>query len=141
MIYVGSSPASDRETLYYFNAKAIPAEDKAQVQGKNILVIATVTRIKLFIRPPGLKPSVDEAPRRLTFKRQDGQITVTNPTPYYLTLVGLRLGGDKLKSMMVAPFSSATETTDGSDARSIDYHVIDDFGAVTPEFHASISLS
>ncbi|WP_076944211.1 fimbria/pilus periplasmic chaperone [Serratia oryzae] len=77
----------DRETLYYFNLREIPPKsDKA-----NTLQIALQTRIKLFYRPKALVKTTAEMAtpwqEQLTLTRQGDKYLVSNPTPYYVTLV------------------------------------------------------
>ncbi|NHW60076.1 molecular chaperone, partial [Escherichia coli] len=73
-------------------------------------------RIKLFYRPTAIIP---EKPGmiwqdQLVFKKQGNQFIAENPTPYYITIIGLsnKLNGedsDKLTTfpgLMVAPKSS-----------------------------------
>jgi len=138
LMYIGAPPAADRETLYYFNSKAIPSVDKKQVEGKNMLMLAAVTRIKLFLRPAGLTPSADEAPAGLTFHRAGTQMRIDNPTPYYLTVVELKVGGKKLPDTFVAPRSSTSLTLASAPAGKVTYRTINDYGAATPERRAEL---
>lgn len=138
LMYVGAQAATDRETLYYFNTKAIPSVDKKKMEGKNMLMLAAVTRIKLFLRPAGLTPTVEKAPAALTFHRAGGQVRIDNPTPYYLTLVELKVGGNKLKDIMVSPRSSTMLPLPSSSAGAITYRTINDYGAATPEIRAEL---
>ena len=138
LMYVGAPAAPDRETLYYFNTKAIPSVDKKKMEGKNMLMLAAVTRIKLFLRPAGLTPAVDKAPAELKFHRAGGQVRIENPTPYYLTLVEMKAGGNSLSDTMVSPRSSITVPLPSTSAGSITYRTINDYGAATPELRAKI---
>lgn len=139
LMHIGNPLPSDRETLYYFNAKAIPSVDKAQTQGKNVLLFASVTRIKLFVRPSGLTPSVGDAPDKLTFSQKGERLTINNPTPYYLTLTGISSGSNRLRDIMVSPFGTASEPLLNGAAASVEFHTINDFGATTPAHHATVS--
>ncbi|HCR1911854.1 TPA: fimbria/pilus periplasmic chaperone [Enterobacter kobei] len=136
LMYVGAPAAQDRETLYYFNTKAIPSVDKKKMEGKNMLMLAAVTRIKLFLRPTGLTPTADKAPAELTFHRSGAQMRIDNPTPYYLTLVEMKAGGNKLADTMVPPLSSTMLALPSSSASAVTYRTINDYGAATPEMRA-----
>jgi len=138
LMYVGVPPATDRETLYYFNAKAIPSIDKKKMEGKNMLMLAAVTRIKMFLRPAGLAPAVEKAPSELTFHRIGSQLRIDNPTPYYLTLAEIKVGGNKLPDTMVSPRSNATLALPAASAGKVSYRTINDFGAATPEMQAEL---
>ncbi|MEG5677639.1 fimbria/pilus periplasmic chaperone [Enterobacter hormaechei] len=139
LMYIGNPLPSDRETLYYFNTKAIPSLDKAQTLGKNVLLFAAVTRIKLFVRPSGLTLSIADAPDKLTFSYKAGQLTIHNPTPYYLTLTGIRSGSNRLQDIMVSPFGTAREPLPHGAVASVVYHTINDFGTTTSSHHAAVS--
>ncbi|PAO19174.1 fimbrial chaperone protein [Enterobacter roggenkampii] len=138
LMYVGAPAATDRETLYFFNVKTIPSVDKKKMEGKNMLMLAAVTRIKLFLRPAGLTPSADKAPAELTFHRNGKQMRIDNPTPYYLTLVELKVDGNKLPDTMVSPRSSSSLDITSSAAGAVTYRTINDYGAATPEMRAEL---
>lgn len=139
IMYTGAPLPADRESLFYFNAKAIPSVDKAQAQNSNILMFAAVTRIKLFVRPEGLTPSVSEAPDHLTFRRQGARVVITNPTPYYLTLTGLRSGTAPLQDVMVPPRGTAEDPLPSGATATVTYHTINDYGATTAEHRAALA--
>lgn len=102
----------DRESLFYLNVREIPPAPKQA----NVLQMAMQSRIKLFYRPTAIIP---EKPGmvwqdKLVFKKQGDKFIAENPTPYYITIIGLshKLKGedsDKLTTfpgLMVAPKSS-----------------------------------
>lgn len=95
----------DRESLFYFNLREIPPKS----QKANVLQLALQTRVKLFYRPAALvqKGATSETPwqEQLTLTRQGDRYQVTNPTPYYVTLVAD--GNVDMKPVMVAPKSSS----------------------------------
>lgn len=132
VIFNGPSLPQDRETLYYFNAKAIPSVDKSKMEGKNTLMLAAVTRIKMFVRPSGLEVPVEKAPSMLTFKRSGNQVQISNPSPYHITMVQVALDGRKVADTMVAPFSTESLSASGS-PRTLTYSTINDYGAVSAQ--------
>lgn len=138
IIYTGKPPANDRETLYYFNSKAIPSIDKKKIESENILLLAAVTRIKLFVRPTSLKMPVKDAVRKINFYRQSNSILIENPSPYYMTLAKMKAGNKDLPDLMVAPFSRQTVNISVKEVTGISYRVLNDFGALTPQINASI---
>jgi len=100
----------DRESIFYFNVREIPPKSDRS----NILQLALQTKIKLFYRPAGIIPE--------KFSRQDDKLTLTkisggyeieNPTPYYITVLGIK-GAEKgiipkdLKPIMIPPKSKET---------------------------------
>lgn len=89
----------DRESLFYFNLREIPPKSDKP----NTLQIALQTRIKLFYRPAALAPDSQAAPwqEQLTLTREGDKYRLSNPTPYYVTIVE---GGPSLKSAPVKGF-------------------------------------
>ncbi|AWF33375.1 gram-negative pili assembly chaperone, C-terminal domain protein (plasmid) [Klebsiella oxytoca] len=138
LMYAGHPVRTDQESLYYFNAKAIPSMDKKMMEGKNVLMLAAVTRIKLFVRPAGLSPAVDKAPGELTFHRSGGQMRIDNPTPYHITLALMKVGGQKLVDTMVSPRGSVSLPLPAGAGNTVTFRTINDFGAVTPELRATL---
>ena len=130
VMFSGPDLPQDRETLYFFNAKAIPSVDKTKLENKNTLLLAAVTRIKMFVRPQGLPVSVEKAPSMLAFTRHGSKVKITNPSPYHVTLVQLKLDGRKVTDTMVAPFSTQFLTGSGT-PQTLTYSTINDYGAVS----------
>lgn len=105
LILMNHNLPNDRESLYYYIAKGIPSIDKVSDQENNVR-IALASRIKLFIRPSGLKPSPARAPEKLIFSKTKKGIFIKNPTPYYLTLANIKYGKKEINSLMIKPFSN-----------------------------------
>ncbi|MEG5552323.1 fimbria/pilus periplasmic chaperone [Enterobacter wuhouensis] len=135
IMYTGQPSLTDRETLYYFNAKAIPAVDKNESAERNVLMLAAVTRIKLFVRPAGLTPSVDEAPSMLNFKREGNTVKIENPSPYYITLVNMKTGTTALKDTMISPKQTLSVAIPNNTSDTISYSIINDYGAISPKIN------
>lgn len=133
LMYVGKPASKDRETLYYFNTKAIPSVDRKKMEGNNVLMLAAVTRIKLFVRPDGLSPSVEKAPTEISFHYTAGKVRIDNPTPYYITLAKIKVGGHKLPDTMISPKGSISLSQLAKTGDIITFRTINDFGALTPE--------
>lgn len=131
IMYAGPKLPEDRESLYYLTANAIPSVDKSKTEGKNVLLLAAATRIKVFVRPAGLMPEVNDAPALLTFKKESSQVKVSNPTPYYITIVDLKAGGKDLKSLMVSPMGTATFDLPSSNVRDLSFSTMNDYGGLT----------
>lgn len=131
LIYSGTELPKDRESLFFFNSKSIPSINKNKTENKNILVIAATTRLKLFVRPDGLKPTPEKAPEQLKFSHSRESITVSNPTPYYITIGELKVGGVLIKDvLMIPPMDSVTKYIKVS-GEEISVRTINDYGAYT----------
>lgn len=127
-MYVGPSLPTDRESVFYLNSKAIPSVNKSKLAA-NSLQIATQSVIKLFIRPKHLPVASVDAPAMLRCQRAGDRLTIVNPSPYYVSLVDIHVGGQKLANSMVPPKS---EITLHGGAGQATFQSINDFGATTP---------
>ncbi|MGS3490029.1 fimbria/pilus periplasmic chaperone [Enterobacter hormaechei subsp. xiangfangensis] len=138
IIYTGKNLPSDRETLYYFNNKAIPSINKKDLNGKNALIFAAVTRVKLFVRPAGLRPTPEEAPGSLNFKKLGDKLEIDNPTPYYLTITNLKSGNKELKDVMVSPFGKEIISLPAGSSNVVTFSTINDYGAITESINKTL---
>ncbi|WP_025154724.1 fimbrial biogenesis chaperone [Morganella morganii] len=129
---------SDRETLFYLSASALPATsevimtDNSRSQGQ--LIVATGNIIKLFYRPNGLLITQRDAMGQLQFTHQGTKLVIKNPSPYYITLAWLLLGGKGVPITktttkgMIAPFSQITVANVPTQVGLIQWAAINDFG-------------
>lgn len=132
IIYAGQPLPDDRESLFWMNVKAIPSVNKASVEGKNVLQLAILSRIKLFVRPKNLAMPPEEALSHLRFERSGNNLKVSNASPYYVTLVNLQLGSQRLNNLMIAPKNSAQQAIPASASGALSWQSVNDYGAITP---------
>jgi len=132
IIYTGPALPSDRESVFFINSKAIPSVDKNNLKG-NTLQIATQSVIKLFVRPKNLPSTSADSPKQLTCHVQGGRVTLKNPSPYYVTLVQFRVGGQKLPNTMVSPKSTLTVDVPGHANGAAHFQTVNDYGANTAQ--------
>lgn len=132
IIYAGPTLATDRESLFYLNVKAIPSMDKNNGENNNVLQLAILSRIKLFVRPNKLETQPLQALDTLAFTRSGSAISINNPSPYFITLVNLQMGGKKLDNVMVAPKTSATVMLPAGAQGALSWQSVNDYGAITP---------
>lgn len=138
IIYVGQPLPGDRESVFWLNVKAIPSVNKNSVADKNVLQLAILSRIKLFVRPPKLSLSAEEARSHLRFSRTGSGLKIHNPTPYYLSLVNIKIGGQKLPNMMIAPKSEAQMALSNKQRGTLTFQTVNDYGALTPQQTATV---
>ncbi|MGU3431011.1 fimbrial biogenesis chaperone [Enterobacter hormaechei] len=135
VIYNAGVPLPDnRESVFWLNVKSIPAVEKSE---QNRLLIAVKTRIKLFYRPATLNTdAAASAWKQLTFKRNGNQLTISNPTPYYVSLYSLKSGSQEIENPpMIAPSGSAVVTGAGG---RVSWKAINDYGGITEEAHQTL---
>lgn len=131
IMFVGKAQLpTDRETLFWMNVKAIPPTDEKNTQ-KNTLQLALQNRIKLFYRPTNLPVQAGKARDMLRFKYDGKQLKIINPSPYYLTVTGIRVQGTKLPNTFVPPKSDITVSSPVTLAGEVTYQTINDYGATT----------
>ncbi|MCU6244227.1 fimbrial biogenesis chaperone [Enterobacter asburiae] len=136
---MGNTLPADRESVFYLNSLAIPpkkGEKGYEKAVQNGLQFAVNTRIKLIYRPGALndKAVIKALPGKLTVSGDGKNLTVKNPTPYYITLVQLAVNGKVLqtdKDTMVAPFGTLSLPSGDVHGR-LSYQTVDDNGARTP---------
>lgn len=106
---VASLP-QDRESLFYFAVREVPPRsDRA-----NVLQLALQSKIKLFYRPAAIESDpYARHDTRLLLHPVKGGYRIENPTPYYITVLGVSASKaqpviDNFRSVMIAPLSSVT---------------------------------
>ncbi|HDT6567289.1 TPA: fimbria/pilus periplasmic chaperone [Enterobacter cloacae] len=137
IMFNGKALPEDRETLYWMTVKAIPQQTKSG--SGNSLQFASANRIKVFYRPESLGQGAEDAWKSLTGAYRGGKVTLSNPTPYYLTTINLKIDGMPVQPVMVPPKSSVTLGETFSHASSVSYQTINDYGAWTPATRAVLS--
>ncbi|EOF4706732.1 molecular chaperone [Klebsiella oxytoca] len=86
MIYTGESLPANKESLFWLNVLEIPATKK---DNKNQLKMAVRSRIKIFYRPQGLTGSANQAGKSIIWKKVNGGVEGSNPTPYFVSLANI----------------------------------------------------
>ncbi|HGM5493181.1 TPA: fimbria/pilus periplasmic chaperone [Serratia fonticola] len=114
MVRIAATPEiaklpQDRESLFYFNLREIPPRSEKP----NVMQIALQTKVKLFYRPQAIAPKMGEVWQEQIVLHKTAQgYRVENPTPYYITVIGIKGSADgkvadDFNPVMVAPKSSA----------------------------------
>ena len=99
----------DRESLFYFNVREVPPKSDRP----NVMQLALHTKIKLFYRPKAILPEkYSRWDNQLLLQKVNGGYRVENPTPYYMTVIGITPAPNMavakgFQSVMVAPKSTA----------------------------------
>lgn len=135
--YTGSSQPKDRESVYWLDVLEAPATP-AKGANPNYLQVAFRTRIKIFLRPEGLKVSAMEASNSVKWSGTGNLLTGKNDSPYFISLEDINLGSgvnkERLDGQMIEPFSSKAFNVKGSNLISpgskINYRYLNDWGAV-----------
>lgn len=129
IIRTGGDFPKDKESVFWVNIKSIPASEQSD---NNQLQISVKTRIKLFYRPAELSGNAADAYKALTFTRSNNQLTVKNPSAYYVSFYRVSVGGKEIKDAgMVAPQNSMTWTLPVGATGPVDWQAINDYGGIS----------
>lgn len=99
---------SDKESVFYLNISGIPSTNPLERGNKDgyssgQVISGTGNIVKFFYRPKGIKAPTDDIYKSLSFKRDNGVIVVSNPTPYHITMT-TDLEPSPRKMFMIPPF-------------------------------------
>jgi len=131
IVRTGGNLPQDRESVFWLNVKSIPATDDSRPR-TNVLQVVVKSRLKLFYRPAGLEGQPESAYHQLSVARSGNRLTVTNPTPYYVTLFTLKVDGQEIKEAdMVPPKGSASFTLPSARASRVTWQAISDYGGIS----------
>lgn len=144
VVYTGDKThlPQDRESLFMANIKSVSSMPE-ELRDKNTLQFAIKTKIKLFYRPATLSDTAAKtAWQSLQFSRRNNQLTIKNPTPFYVTLGQLKVAQKEVKplgkqdtpsalSMMIAPYGEQVFALPTAAQGSVMWTAINDFGAET----------
>lgn len=147
ILRVGGQLPTDRESVFWFYANAIPSQPApvgGAAKGAGVgasLSISMKTVLKLFWRPSGLKVRPQDAPGKMQFSWRNGEVVVNNPTPYYQTFATLKYDGvpqdtDSVPSM-VAPFGELHFRAKQR-VNKVSWTVMNDYGGATTEVTSPI---
>ncbi|MBU9856920.1 molecular chaperone [Rahnella bonaserana] len=138
VVQAGSTLSSDKESLYWMNIKSIPSTENNDHQ--NTLQIALKTRIKLIYRPKGVTGVPEAVTEKLHWQRNGSTLQVTNPTPFYMNFMQVKVGGKDVKDVtFVAPGGTASFALPaGANAGSVSWKIISDYGGIGNEHSAAL---
>lgn len=131
----------DRESLYWLNIYQIPALTRHTGGAEQKILLPLRLRLKVFVRPAALGAPKLEDVQKLRFVVHDRQLTVENPTAWYMSLRLQVANKVKVDDVLVAPFGSFTLplTQPVKVGESVTYEVFDDNGnPVSYQSHTGI---
>ncbi|MFN2995857.1 fimbria/pilus periplasmic chaperone [Serratia plymuthica] len=124
----------DRERVYWLNIYQIPPNTQLPGSSDKKVILPLRIRLKVFIRPTGLKAPHKKTGEALIFSLKDDNkqghaLLVNNPTPYNISLGDISLDGKQLSAVMIAPKSSvAIPVSNMRSEGKINWSIIDDYG-------------
>lgn len=150
IVRTGGTFPSDRESLQWVCVKGIPPKegdkwakeaDKKTSANKVALQmqISVSSCIKLFVRPSAVKGHPDDVAGQVEWQKSGGKLKGVNPTPFFINLSELRVGGKEVKRVhYIAPFSSYEYTLPAGAAGKVQWQVITDYGGKSSLFEAEL---
>jgi fimbrial chaperone protein len=103
-----------------------------------VVRISAASRIKLFVRPNGLSPSSFEAPQKLSVRKIGNKLEIDNPTPYYITISRLNIGGKEYSGLMAGPKMVTSLDIQARAGDPVIFNTINDYGALSKSIVTSV---
>ncbi|MEB7742663.1 fimbria/pilus periplasmic chaperone, partial [Escherichia coli] len=150
IIRTGGNFPTDRESLQWLCVKSVPpraedkwAEEQDEKGGGKISVRVQVSLnscIKLLVRPSAVKGHPDDVAGKVTWTKAGNRLKGTNPTPFYINLSELSVGGKVVNEQhyYIAPFSSYEFALPSGVAGKVQWKVVTDYGGVSQPFEAAL---
>ena len=150
IVRTGGDFPGDRESLQWLCVKGIPpkqddkwAEDgnkKKPADSVSLQVQLSVdTCAKLLVRPSAVKGHPDDVAGKVTWTKAGNRLKGTNPTPFYINLSELSVGGKVVnESHYIAPYSSYEYALPSGAAGKVQWQVITDYGGKSGLFEAEL---
>lgn len=150
VVRTGGHMPSDREMLQWLCVTGIPPKaDDAWAQDSGVkskpdhatlnVQISVSSCIKLLVRPSGIRGEPTDVASSLTWQRQGGQMKVTNPTPFYINLKSVTVGGKDVENLeYIPPFDSKMFTLPRGVSGDINWQMITDIGGVSKSYKAEL---
>lgn len=125
--------AKDKESLFFINVRAIPAQTVAENNGSNTLTLVFKTRIKMFYRPQNLPGKPYDAYKSLEYKYIDNSLDIFNPSAYYVVFAGLSVGKTDLTNKIeyIAPGEHKRLAVAAASGKIVQWAAINDYGGTS----------
>jgi P pilus assembly chaperone PapD len=120
----------DRESLYWLNVYQIPALTQQTGSAERKIVLPLRIRLKVFVRPATLNAPKPDDVQKLRFVVKGNQLSVENPTHWFMSLRLQIANNIQVNDVMVAPLStqSITLSQPALPNEKVSYEVFDDNG-------------
>ena len=152
IVRTGGDFPGDRESLQWVCVKGIPPKEddkwaeeanKSKLADKVSLQVqlSVSSCIKLFVRPPSVKGHPEDVAGNVTWQKAGNKLKGNNPTPFYINLSELKMGGKEVKERhYIAPFSSYEYLLPAGTTGRVQWQVITDYGGKSKQFEAELTL-
>lgn len=150
IIRTGGDFPQDREALQWLCVKGIPPENddewaksdstKSLNKQSSLVVKFSVNNcIKLFVRPNAVKGRPEDVAGKVTWEKQGRVLKGSNPTPFYINLMELKVGKENIKSMhYIPPYGSYSFELPVSSSGDVQWKIVTDYGGESEIFKAAL---
>ncbi|MDJ6959609.1 pili assembly chaperone SafB [Salmonella enterica] len=133
IVRTGGDMPTDRETLQWVCVKAVPPQNDisdTQAKGATLDLNLSINACeKLIFRPDAVKGTPEDVAGNLRWVETGNKLKVENPTPFYMNLASVTVGGKPITELeYIPPFADKTLNMPGSAHGDIEWKVITDFG-------------
>ncbi|EBK4678909.1 pili assembly chaperone SafB [Salmonella enterica] len=140
IIRTGGDMPKDRETLQWVCIKALPPENEpsdTQAKGATLdLNLSISTCDKLIFRPDAVKGTPEDVAGNLRWVETGNKLKVENPTPFYMNLASVTVGGKPITGLeYIPPFADKTLNMPGGTRGDVEWKIITDLGGESHPFH------
>ncbi|HEH9404378.1 TPA: fimbria/pilus periplasmic chaperone [Aeromonas bestiarum] len=147
IVQTGGEFPADRESLYWVCVKGIPpsgddswADDQAPDRATLMVQTLLNNCIKLLVRPKALEgQNALVMAEQLSWRLDPKGLTAMNPTPFYINLSALTVGGKAVASVRhIAPFASHTFALPAGASGEVQWRALSDLGGEGPLLRAPL---
>ena len=140
----------DKESLYWLCAMGIPpeqgdawAEDNASVKSANTASLNVSVRmsqcIKLILRPEAVKGQPQDVASSVTWRREGDKLIANNPTPFYMNVKTLSVGGKDVPDMdYIPPMDSRSFGVPRGASGKVSWTIVNDLGGDSGPYQANV---
>ncbi|MGF6188974.1 fimbria/pilus periplasmic chaperone [Serratia sp. 2723] len=148
IVRTGGEFAHDRETLRWLCVTGVPPKaddewaqgDKKTSKEVSLNIQMSISScVKLLVRPSSITGGPETVASTLTWNKEGDKLKVTNPTPYYMSLSNVRLGGVTVNPDYVPPRGSQTLAIPKSaSGNKVEWKVITDYGGESQVYQSIV---
>lgn len=140
----------DKESLYWLCAMGIPpklgdawAEGSESAKRTNTASINVNVRmsmcIKLIVRPDTVKGRPQDVASSITWRHEGDKLIASNPTPFYMNLKALSIGGKTVSDMdYIPPMDSRSFGVPGGISGQVSWTIVNDLGGDSGPYEANV---
>ncbi len=150
IVRAGGTFPQDRESLRWLCVRGIPPKDNEQWAGKQSstktsgltmkVQFAVSNCIKLIVRPESLNGGLENAAAKISWRKDGGKLIANNPTPYYMNISEVIVGGKKLnESHYVAPYSTQDYKLASGVEGDVKWSIVTDYGGISKLYSARLN--